>query len=110
MAQRIVSQSIAAGATFDALDDWNYQYVPKNGGLKINHKASAVGLLCTIAATDRQLSQESAVPAGGTAGTTPTDFNAPPLIAKVFKGERLSAKYRNPTGGAITIDGVYEYR
>lgn len=110
MAQRIITQAIAAGATFDALDDWNYQYVPKSGALKVNHKATAGGLLCTISATDRQLSQESSVPAGGTAFVTPTDFTAPPLIARVFKGERLSAKYRNPTAGPITIDAVFEYR
>ena len=110
MAQRIVSQSIAAGATFDALDDWQYQYANKSGWLKINDRATAVGLLRTVSATDRNLSQEGPVPAGGTAGQTPTDFNSPPLVAKVKKGERLSIKYRNPTGGAITVDVVVELR
>lgn len=110
MAQRIVSQSIAAGATFDALDDWQFQYTPKSGWLKINDRATATGLLRTVTATDITLSQEGPVPAGGTAGQTPTDFNAPPLVAKVKKGQRMSIKYRNPTGGAITVDAVIELR
>ena len=110
MAQRIISQAILAGATFEALDDWQFQYTNKAGWFKLNDKASATGLLRTVSATDVTLSQEGPVPAGGTAGTTPTDFTAPPLVAKVKKGMRLSVRYRNPTGGTITVDGVAEYR
>lgn len=103
------TQSIAAGATFDPLDQWNYQQIPKSGVVKLLHRATAVGLLCTFVSGSDQLQQEAPVPAGGTSGQTPSEFNVPPIVDKVEGGERLSLRYRNPTGGAIIIDGSIDY-
>lgn len=99
------TSSIAAGATFDPLETSNFQYSARAGILKINHNATAVGLLATITSGTDQLAQESPVPAGGTSGVIPSDFTVPPLIDKVGKGDRLSIRYRNPTGGAIIVNG-----
>lgn len=99
------TQSIAAGATFDPLETSNFQYTKRAGILKINHQATAVGLLSTITSGTDQLTQESPVPAGGTSGVIPSDFTVPPIVDKVDKGDRLSIRYRNPTGGAIIING-----
>lgn len=104
----MVSQSIAAGASFDPLDQWQWQYTDRAGILKINHRATAVGLRVVVTATEVTIVQDSVVPAGGTAGQTPTDFNAPPIIEKVPKGKRLSIVYSNPTGGAITVDAFID--
>lgn len=104
----IYSQSVAAGAIFDPCDGWQNQYVDSNAVMKLNDRATAVGLVRSVQATNRTLFQEAPVTAGGVAGTTPTDFSAPPMIEKVRKGERLSIRYRNPTGGAITVDGVID--
>lgn len=109
MAQFPWSQSIAAGATFDPLDGYNYQNTPGPGMIKVNHRATAVGLVASIYATDRQVMQEGPVPSGGTAGVTPSDFNVPPIIEPVEGGKRLSIRYRNPTGGAITVDGAIDF-
>jgi hypothetical protein len=103
------TQSIAAGATFDPLDTWNYQYVPSAGLVKLNHNATAVGLLATFTSGSDQLLQEAPVPAGGTSGVIPSDFNVPPIVDKVGKGDRLSIRYRNPTGGAIIVNGNIDY-
>lgn len=103
------SQSIPAGGTFDPLEGWNNQTPTTNGVIKINHRATAVGLVATVSAQNRTLYQEAPVGAGGTAGTQPTDFTAPPLIEKVYKLEKLGIRYRNPTAGAITIDGVIDF-
>jgi hypothetical protein len=103
--QKLFSQAILAGATFDPLDAWQYQYTERPGILKVNHRATAVGLRVVITATEITLMQDSNVPSGGTAGQTPSDFNVPPIIEKVGKGKRLSILYTNPTAGTITVDG-----
>lgn len=104
------SVALAAGATVDVADGWNYQYIPKNGAIKCLARATAVGILGTFQATARTLLQDSPVQAGGTAGVTPSDFTTQGTIAKVKGGERMSFRFRNPTGGAITIDGFLEYQ
>lgn len=103
------SQSIAAGATFNPLSGTNYQYVPAPGVVKILHRATAVGLVATILSGSDELMQEGPVPAGGTAGQTPSEFNVPAIVDQVSRGDLQSIRYRNPTGGAITIDGVWDY-
>lgn len=103
------SQSIAAGATYDPLDNWNYQYVPAPGLISILHRATAVGLVATIVSGSDQLMQEAPVPAGGTAGQTPSQFAVAPVSDPVARGDRISIRYRNPTGGAITVDGIIDY-
>ena len=103
------TQSIAAGATFDPLDGWNYQYVPRPGVVKIVHNATAVGLLATITSGSDQLMQEGPVPAGGTAGVIPSDQNVPAIVDEVAANDRQSIRYRNPTGGAITVNGMIDY-
>jgi hypothetical protein len=102
------TQSIAAGGTFDPLETWGYQYTEKAGIIKVVHRATAVGLVASIFATSEQLGQEANVPAGGTSGVTPSDFNVPPIVERVKAGKRLSIRYRNPTGGAIIVDGAID--
>lgn len=103
------SQSIAAGATFNPMTGTNYQYPPRPGIVKVLHRATAVGLVCTIVSGSDELLQEAPVPAGGTAGVTPSEFNVPPVVDRVAAGDLQSIRYRNPTGGAITVDGFYDY-
>lgn len=103
------SQAIAAGATFNPLDGWNYEFLPRPGVVKYLHRATAVGLVATITSGSDQLLQEAPVPAGGTAGQIPSEFNVPPIIDGVSAGDRQAVRYRNPTGGAITVDGMVDY-
>jgi hypothetical protein len=103
------TQSIAAGATFDPLETWNMQYVKRPGFVKLNHNATAVGLLCTFTSGTDQIFQESPVPAGGVSGVIPSDYTVPPVIDRVDSGDRLSLRYRNPTGGAIIVNGNIDY-
>jgi hypothetical protein len=107
MAQSTFSFSLAAGAIFDPLDGWNYQLPRKASKVTLIHNATAVGIICTFTALDRQILQASPVPAGGTAGVFPTIFNAPVIgPTKVGALEKLSARYQNTTAGAITVNVV----
>jgi hypothetical protein len=103
------SQSIAAGATFAPLLGTNYQYVPRPGIVKYLHRATAVGLVATIKSGSDELMQESPVPAGGTAGVTPSEFNVPPIVDRVAAGDQQIVTYRNTSGAAITVDGFIDY-
>jgi hypothetical protein len=105
----IWSQSIAAGATFNPLAGWAYEFPPRPGVVKYIHRATAVGLVATITSGSDELLQEAPVQAGGTAGTTPSELNTAPIIDAVNAGDRQQVRYRNPTGGAITVDGIIDY-
>lgn len=103
------SQSIAAGATFNPISGWNYEFVPRPGVVKYIHRATAVGLVATITSGSDELLQEAPVPAGGTAGQTPSEFAVPAITDGVQAGDRQQVRYRNPTAGAITVDGSIDY-
>lgn len=102
-------QSVAAGATYDPLDGWNYQYVPRPGVIKILHNATAVGMVATITSGTDQLLQEAPVPGGGVAGTLPSNLNVPEIVDAVSPNDRVSIRYRNTGGAAITVNGSIDY-
>jgi hypothetical protein len=99
------NQSIAAGATFNPLQDWQYETPYFDGMMEVFSRATATGLLETISAAGDTLKQDSPVQAGGTSGTTPSRLNTEPVVGKCAKFQKIRIGYRNPTGGAITIDG-----
>jgi len=103
------SESIAAGATYRPLDGWQYEYVPMGGTIEILHRATAVNLVSTITSGSDTLQERAPVPAGGTAGNTPSAFDVPAIVDQVAAGDRLKIQYENPTAGAITVDGVINY-
>jgi hypothetical protein len=99
------TQSIAAGATFNPLSDWQYETPDFDGMVEVFSRATATGLLETISSAGDTLKQDSPVQAGGTAGTTPSRLNTEPVVGRAAKFQKIRVGYRNPTGGAITIDG-----
>lgn len=99
------TQSIAAGATFNPLLDWQYETPQFQGAIEVFSRATAVGLVETISSAGDTLKQEANVQAGGTAGTTPSRLNTEPVVGRALAGQKIRIGYRNPTGGAITIDG-----
>lgn len=104
------SQSIAAGANFNPLQAWQYQYVPYGGMIGILHRASAVGLVVTITSGSDTLQERSPVPAGGTAGDIPSPLDVPLVEDQVAAGDFLKIQYENPTVGAINVDGTIAYQ
>jgi len=102
----IWSQAILTGATFNPLQDWQYETPDFQGMVEIFSKATAVGLVETISSAGETLKQESPVQAGGVAGTTPSRLNTEPVVGKCAALQKIRVGYRNPTGGTITIDGL----
>lgn len=103
------SQSVAAGATFNAMDGSNFEIPNTNGILKILANATATGVVVTIAAQNVQIAQEQPVTGGGVAGTLPVEFNVSPIIEPVKKGDRISVRFRNTSGAAITVNGIVDF-
>jgi hypothetical protein len=99
------SFSIAAGATFNPLTDWQYETPDFAGMVEVFSRATAVGLVETISSAGETLKQESPVQAGGTAGLTPSRLNTEPVVGRAQPLQKIRVGYRNPTAGAITIDG-----
>lgn len=104
----IYSQSIAAGATFRPLDGWQYQYLPWPAEVTVMSRASAVNLAQVYTSGSETIVEESPVQAGGTAGVTPSPLNTPVQGWHAAAGDLLKLVFRNPTGGAIVVDGIIE--
>jgi len=102
-------QSVAAGATFQPILGWQYEYVPFGGAIKINHDADAVGVVSTVTSGSDTLQERSPLSAGGTAGVFPSDLDVPPLIDEVAAGDRIKILYENTTVGAIDVAGIIDY-
>lgn len=109
MASLLWSQAVVAGATYRPLDGWQYEYVPMGGRMQVLHRATAVGMKVTVTSGSDTLQERSPVPAGGTAGVTPSTNDVPLISDFVAGGDRLKILYENPTGGTITVDGVIDY-
>jgi hypothetical protein len=100
------SSSIAAGALFFPLDNWQQEFPESDVMVELLSRATAVGVVQTTTSGTDTLLEESPVQAGGTAGTIPSRLNTEPFIRKSKAGRRLKHKYRNTTAGAITVDGI----
>jgi len=99
------SASIAAGAVFNPLEDWEYETPDRDCGFEVFERATAVGLVSSVKSGGDTIKQEGPVQAGGTAGTTPSRLNTEPITGKARASQKMRVAYRNPTGGAITVDG-----
>ena len=99
------SQSIAAGAVFNPLASWDQETPSQDGVLEVIDRATAVGVVRSIKSAGDTIVQEAPVQAGGTAGVIPAIQTTTPSVGRASKFQKLSVNYRNPTGGAITVDG-----
>lgn len=100
------SQSIAASGTFEPLASWVNETPDADVMIEVLERATAVGLVSSISSGQQFIKQEAPVQAGGTAGTTPNRQNTEPVTGRGTAFAKLRVFYRNPTAGAITVDGV----
>ncbi len=102
------SQSIAAGAIFNPLEGWQYQYLPWPAEITVLARATVVALVAVYTSGSETIVEESPVQAGGTAGVIPSPLNTPVQGWHAAAGDLLKLRYRNTSGGAITVDGIIE--
>lgn len=99
------SQSIAAGATFNPLEDFEHETPSVPCAIEVVERATATGLVSSVKSGGKTIKQEAPVQAGGTAGTTPARLTTEPITGRADAFAKLRVAYRNPTAGAITVDG-----
>lgn len=104
----IWSQSVAAGATFNPLDGWQYQYLPWPAEVLVLSRAVAIAMSQVFTSGSETIVEESPVQAGGTAGVTPSSLNTPVQGWHAAAGDLLKIRYRNTSGAAIVVDGIIE--
>jgi len=104
----IFSQSVIAGATFEPLTGWQYQYLPWPAEVNVLSRATAVGMVQVFTSGSETIVEESPVQAGGTTGVTPSSLNTPIQGWHAAAGDLLKLRYRNTTGGPVIIDGIIE--
>ena len=104
----IYSQSVAAGAVFNPLVGWQYQYLPWPSEVNVLSRAAAVGMTQVFTSGSETIVEESPVQAGGTAGVTPSSLNTPVQGWHAAAGDLLKLNYRNTTGAAVVVDGIIE--
>jgi len=109
MPQLSWTQAVVAGATFQPILGWQYEYVPFGGAIKINHDAAAVGVVATVTSGSDTLQERSPLSAGGTTGVFPSDLDVPPLIDEVAAGDRIKILYENTSGGTVNVQGIIDY-
>lgn len=104
----IFTQSIAAGATFQPLAGWQYQYLPWPAEITVMSRATAVGMTQVYTSGSETIVEESPVQAGGTSGVTPAPLNTPVQGWHAAAGDLLKLTFRNTTGAAVIVDGIIE--
>ena len=109
MANRlIINQAVGGGATVaNLLAGWQFQQAPWAAVVKLILRSTTATDKMIVSTGSETIQQQSAVPAGGTLGVTPTDFNTPALVFKCAKGDQLSVNYFNG-GAASNVDGYIE--
>lgn len=104
----IFSQSVAAGATFNPLVGWQYQYLPFPAQVSVLARATAIAMVNVYTSGSETIVEESPTQAGGTAGVTPAALNTPEQNWHAAAGDLLKLNYRNTSGAAITVDGIID--
>lgn len=99
-----VTSSIAAGATLDVLQGYVYETPDQDCMVEIIEAATATGLVGVHTSAGETIQQEAPVQAGATAGVFGARLNTEPITGRAPKYQKLRSFYRNPTGGAITLN------
>lgn len=103
------SQSVAAGATFNPLQGWQYEYMPWRARVRLMAWTTAAGVLQSAITGSESIQVESPVDIGGAAaGNLPTVFDVDPLDFISPPGDRVAYNLRNTTGGALNVMGVID--
>lgn len=90
------TQEVVAGALYQPLLGWQYEYVPRGGVIKVLMDCTAVGVVATVTAGSDTLMERSPVDAGGTTGVIPSSFDVDPLTDEVMAAIAVKLFSRTP--------------
>lgn len=107
MPQLVFSSAMTANQLgLNPLSGWQYEFLPWPAHVLLLMRATAVGVVATVYSGSETIQERSPVQAGGTAGTTPSELNTPPVAWQAAAGDRLKLTIDNTTAGTPTVDGV----
>ena len=102
------SAAVLAGATFEPLTGWQYQYLPWPAEVTVMARSTLVSAVHVYTSGSETIVEESPVQAGGTAGVTPSPLNTPVEGWHAAAGDLLKLRFRNDNAATATIDGIIE--
>lgn len=109
MPRKTFSQSVAAGATFDAFSDSQYRYLPWPARVRVLAWTTAAGVLSQVLSGSESIQPESPVDIGASAAAhLPTVFEVDPLDFAAPAGDLIQLLFRNTTAGALSVMGVID--
>jgi hypothetical protein len=98
--------SVAANATSaEQVQTSTYQFVPFTGTATLSARGSATGLNVQLAAGGQTLCNDQPIPYTGTAGAI-SILDHEIVSFPVEEGSRIELRFRNSTGGALTVDFI----
>jgi len=107
MPQLNFTSSIAAGGSLSPFSAWPYRVPNKQALLELMVNASAAGLTMNLTTGSESIvAIDTPVSGGGAAGTLPARLNTEPIADMVAASEEIVLTIKNPTAGAITVNGV----
>lgn len=106
MPQLTISVGIAAGGTTNIISGWQYEYLPWPARIKLLIRATATTLRLTVFSGSETIQEESPIQGGGTAGTTPSELNTPPITWDGASGDRLKFNVRSTDAATQTVDAI----
>lgn len=99
--------AIAAGATANPLNTWQFRFPPRRALLELLVNATGTGVVMSLTTGAESIVQADVpVSAGGTAGVLPARLNTEPIVDQVDAGEEIVLSLRNTTAGALTVNGL----
>ena len=98
--------SVAANSTSaEQVSSSTYQFVPFSGTARIAARGSATGINMQLAAAGQTLCNDQPLPYTGTAGAISL-LDHEVTSFPVEEGSRIELRFRNTTGGALTVDFI----
>lgn len=108
--QFIFSQVFTANQKgVNPISTWAGRFLPGRAMVRILVRSTTAGNQLTLNSGTRSISPKGPVQGGGTAGTTPSELNTPPIEWIGLPGEEIMPLLDETLGGTPTVDGLVQW-
>lgn len=101
--------SVAANSVSADQVTGTYQFLPSDGIVSLAARGSATGLNAQLAADGQTQINDQSLPYTGTAGAISQIDHEMASTSDLPAGSRIELKFRNTTGGALTVDYILSF-